>query len=363
MCGCQGSRKVTKGKRRTASTAEMKLNVAIIGSGSSAAEHHIPAYLQIPETEIVAIADTDSERAQSVGKQYGVKALYDDYAVMLKKRRPHIVSVCTPPSEHKDAVLCALSRDAHVLCDLPMALSARDGKDMLNAAEKARKLLVFGAPRRFGHEATAIRQAIENGDLGSICAGKARVRRQTIPADDYWKIKSDQGGGALAAHGQEILDLALWLTGDSPISASGQLFRRFPQNPDISKTWFGSRREFDAEDLVMAIVRCKKTLVSLEVDWLFSVDESGVQIVGDTGRCCTSPFRMEFTGGGRFMDMTPTFFPQTNVWNTLIGAFIEATQGQRRAFPDPQETLRVQQLCDAIRESSESGHEVPLSEP
>jgi predicted dehydrogenase len=339
----------------------MKLNVAIIGSSKSAAEHHIPAYLRIRETEIVAIADADSERAQSVAKQFGIKGVYDDYAVMLKRRRPQIVSVCTGPSEHRDPVLCALSRGAHVLCDMPMGLSAQEGQDMVDAAETAERVLVFAAPRRFESEAIAARQAIENRDLGEICLANAWARRKTIPAEDYWQIKSGNGGGALSASGQEMLDLALWLLGDHPISVSGQLFHRFPKNPDIPKTWFGSRRELDAEDLAIAIVRCQKTLVTLEVDWLCSSEECGVQIVGAKGRGCTSPFRMEFAGEGQLTNMTPTFFPESSVWNDMIRSFVEAIQGNRKPFPDLKETLRVQRVCDAIRQSSESGREVLLS--
>jgi len=340
----------------------MKLNVAIIGSGKSAAEHHIPAYLRIPETEIVAIAGADSERARSVARQFGIKAVYDDYAVMLKRRRLHLVSVCTGASEHKDAVLSALSREAHVLCDMPMALNAEQGKAMLDAAGKADRLLVFAAPRRFEAQATAVRQAIENRDLGDICLSIAWARQKTIPGEDYWQIKSKEGGGALSVCGQEMLDLALWLVGDAPISVSGQLFHRFSKNPDIPKTWFGSRRELDAEDLAIAMIRCRNTLVSLEVDWLSSTDDAGVQIVGAKGRGCTSPFRMEFTGKGQFMDMTPTFFPETRAWDEQVRCFIDASLGHRKPFPDPQQTLRVQQLCDAIRQSSASGGEVLLPE-
>lgn len=343
----------------------MKLTVAIIGSGKSAAEHHIPGYLSMPDVEILAIADADTERARAVARQFGIRGVYEDYAVMLKRRRPQLVSVCCAPSDHKNAVMNALFREAHVLCDMPMALEADEGREMLETAEHTEKTLVFAAPHRFGSQAKTIRQGVASGDLGDVHFCSAWGRKKTVPAEDFWTIKAQQGGGALSVSGQPLVDLALWLVGDEPTSASGQVFHRFGKNPDMPKTWFGSRREFDADDLAVALIRCRKSLLFLETDWLFSQEEWGLQVVGTKGRGSTTPFRMEFTGEGELVDMTPTFLPGASAWNELVRAFIDATQGHRKPFPDPLETLRAQQVCDAIRQSSLSGREIllPAAEP
>ncbi len=340
----------------------MKLTVTIIGSGKSAREHHIPAYVKMPQTEVVAIADANLERAQSVAKQFGIKSVYEDYAVMLKKRRPSFVSVCTPPSEHKEAVMQALSRGAHVLCEIPMGMNADEGKAMLDAARKAEKVLVFAAPRRFEAQAATVKEVVVNRDLGHVCFCRAWGRRKAIPAEDLWQIKGKNGGGALSISGYEMLDLALWLTGDEPVSVSGRLFQRFPQSPDVRKTWFGSRREFDAEDLAIALVKCRESVVALEADWLCSADDSGIAVVGDKGQSCTSPFRMEVASGGQFVDMTPTFFPETSASFEQVKSFVNASLRRGNASPSGEEALRVQRVADAIRRSSECGREIHLSE-
>ena len=338
----------------------MKTAVAIIGSGNSALENHIPAYLGIRETQVVAIADTDVERAQSLALKFGIKGVYDDYVAMLKRRRVELVSVCTAPSERKDAVVTALSRRANVLCDMPMGMNAEQGNEMLEAAQKANRVLMFAAPRRYDPPAISIKQAIVNGDLGAVCFCRARCGLKAIPAEDFWQIKAKEGGGALAVSGQEMLDLAFWLTGDEPVSVSGQLFNRFAESPDVPKTWFGSRRELDAEDLAVALVRCKKATVFLEADWLTPVDDSGILVVGTKGRAGTSPFKMEVATRGEFLDTTPTFFPETGAWNEVVRSFLEASQGHRKAFPEAKEVLTVQRVTDAIRKSSLCGGEVCL---
>jgi predicted dehydrogenase len=177
-----------------------------------------------------------------------------------------------------------------------------------------------------------------------------------------WQIKRKNGGGALSVSGYEMLDLALWLTGDEPVSVSGRLFHRFPESPDVRKTWFGSRREFDAEDLAIALVKCRESVVVLEADLLCSADDFGVAAVGTKGQSCTSPFRMEVASEGEFVDMTPTFFPETSAWYEQVKSFVDASLGRGKPFPAAEEALRVQRLADAIRRSSECGREIRLSD-
>jgi predicted dehydrogenase len=340
----------------------MKVPVAIIGATESVSERHILGYSRIPGMEVVALADADTEAAHSLAKKFGIKNVYDEYEMMLKKQRPDVVSVCTAPSEHKDAALSALSRGAHVLCELPMARNAEEGKAMLDAAGEANRVLVFAAPRRFEAQATTVREAVINRDLGSVTYSRAWDRRGGIPGEHLWQLKKNEGGGALSISGQNLLDLGLWMMGDEPISVSGRLFHRFPTSPDIPKTWFGSRREMDAEDLAVAMVRCKNSLLNLEIDWLCLEEGCGVTVIGTKGRGTTSPFQMEVANHGKLMDMTPTFLPETRAWDEQMGAFVDATLGHRKAFPDAGDILLVQKICDAIHKSSELGREVLLSE-
>lgn len=340
----------------------MKISVAIIGSGSSAREHHIPAYRSIPDAQVLAIADADREKARSVGGEFGIKNVYDDYATMLKRRQPDLVSVCVAPAERQKAVLFALSRGVHVLCDMPMGMNTDEGKALIEAAQKAGKTLVFAAPGRFEPQAASVKEAIVNGDLGQVCFCRAWCRRKAVPADDPWQIKTKQGGGALSVSGHQPLDLGLWLIDDKPVSVSGSLFHRFGESPDAPKTWFGSRRELDAEDFVAALIRCQRSVLALEVDWLCSEDDSGALIAATKGQSCTSPFRMEVASEGQFVDMTPTFLPETTAWQEQVKSFIEAALGHGKPFPSPEEAVCVQQIADAIRRSSESGREISLAE-
>ena len=54
---------------------EKTYSVAIIGCGRLG-QHYATAYSTYPDTEVVAIAEYNSDRRRAVGERFGVKALY-----------------------------------------------------------------------------------------------------------------------------------------------------------------------------------------------------------------------------------------------------------------------------------------------
>src|SRR4051812_8515798 len=103
-----------------------KVRVAIVGLGMGTA--HAQGYLQVPECELVAVADTNPERLNRVimpnGKEtyidrLGASNCYADYKKMLKEVKPDLVSVALPNFLHAPVTIYALKSGAHVLCEKP----------------------------------------------------------------------------------------------------------------------------------------------------------------------------------------------------------------------------------------------------
>ena len=61
--------------------------VAVIGSTGRGNYGHAldEAWLEIPETSIVAVADDDADGLKMASKRLGVTTLYSDYSVKLQK--------------------------------------------------------------------------------------------------------------------------------------------------------------------------------------------------------------------------------------------------------------------------------------
>jgi len=85
-----------------------RLKVAVIGLGRIASTiddetekydgnhlpySHIACYRDVPDVEIVGMADTWEEQREAARQRWGLDALYADYRQMLEETRPDIVSV------------------------------------------------------------------------------------------------------------------------------------------------------------------------------------------------------------------------------------------------------------------------------
>ena len=80
---------------------------AIIGCGKIAGDYekaiptswsftHAGAYHLCPETNLIAVADTDPEVLKRFGEKWGVEKLYGDYREMIDNEEIDIVSLCLP---------------------------------------------------------------------------------------------------------------------------------------------------------------------------------------------------------------------------------------------------------------------------
>ena len=119
------------------------MRVAIIGLGAVTHNIHLPAYAQLKDTvRVVAGCDIDSTARTAVGRTWHLPEVYDNPQEMLEKTRPDIVTVCTPPSLHCEQVLLALDYGCHVFCEKPLAETLSQVDAIIQAADRAKHLVV-----------------------------------------------------------------------------------------------------------------------------------------------------------------------------------------------------------------------------
>jgi len=131
---------------------QSRLKCAVIGARGIGKQH--AKWYHLEDCDVVAFAGTSpetvSKTAQVLRELFPFEGRgYTDYREMLEKERPDVVSVCSPYELHREHAVAALECGANVLCEKPMVwrLGAsgdeilRQGKEMLEAAEKAGKLL------------------------------------------------------------------------------------------------------------------------------------------------------------------------------------------------------------------------------
>ena len=144
-----------------------RYRAALIGCGGMS-KSHLPALIEVPEIDVVAICDIDEERLNAIGDLFNVENRYIDYHAMLAAEKPDIVAIATQGPQHCAATVAAAEHGAHVLCEKPMALDLAEADRMIDACERA------GVKLAINHQATVrpslkrMRDMIENGDIGDV---------------------------------------------------------------------------------------------------------------------------------------------------------------------------------------------------
>src|SRR4051812_24402165 len=97
---------------------------------------------KVDGAQVIAAADINQKGLDKAKADHGVANLYTDYKEMLKKHpEMDAVSVCTPNGLHAENAIAASEAGKHVLVEKPMAMNAREGQKMVDAAKKAGKVL------------------------------------------------------------------------------------------------------------------------------------------------------------------------------------------------------------------------------
>src|SRR6266446_2289518 len=186
------------------------INVGIVGLGFMAATH-IKAYRQLPGARIAAICNPsgrhlDGDFSNVAGNVGGGDPVKLDLAGvqatrtlsdLLQNPAIHLIDICAPTKAHHELSLAALQAGKHVLCEKPLARSARLAREIADAAAAARTFFMPAMCMRFWPGWDWLQAAIRDEAYGKTLA--ARFRRVAEPPG--WGQKNfffgAESGGAL----------------------------------------------------------------------------------------------------------------------------------------------------------------------
>ena len=118
---------------------QKKFRIGIIGCGGIANGKHMPSLKALSsECEMVAFCDLIVRRAEKAKADFGTPdaKVYTDYRELLKDETIDVVHVCTPNKSHAPISIAALEAGKNVMCEKPMAKTAAEAKQMLEAAKR-----------------------------------------------------------------------------------------------------------------------------------------------------------------------------------------------------------------------------------
>ncbi len=215
----------------------MGIKIGIIGAGAMT-NYHIPGF-RAGDAQVAAIADVNGPAAKRVADKYGIPAVYDSVAKMLKSETLDAVSIVTPNKFHKPLALQALAAGVHVFCEKPPALNAAEIIAMAAAAKKAKKTLMFNFNNRARPEAYAMKAYIDSGAVGRINSAQALWTRRTgIPGFGGWFTTKALSGGGPVIDLLHMIDLALYFMDyPEPEWVLAQTFSDFISDKGFKGPW------------------------------------------------------------------------------------------------------------------------------
>jgi len=181
-------------------------NIGIIGTGWGA-RVQVPTFREAG-LNVVAIAGHNRERTRKVADELGVRA-HDDWRDVIASPHVDLISIVTPPSEHREMALAALEAGKHVLLEKPTALNAAEAEDLVAAARRhADRVTLIDHELRFlpsWREARA-RMASEIGDVRYAEVRYSSPARGDRSREWNWWSDAARGGGVWCAVGSHFVD-------------------------------------------------------------------------------------------------------------------------------------------------------------
>ncbi|MCA8991292.1 MAG: Gfo/Idh/MocA family oxidoreductase [Planctomycetaceae bacterium] len=235
------------------------VRVGMIGAGNRGQELAL-LFAQQPGAVVTSLCDVDIRHAallqDELRKATGARpVIVPDHEAMLSRSDVDAVVIATPDHWHARIAVEACQAGKDIYLEQPVALSIRQGEQIVAAAKQSGSLIQTGLPQRSGTHFVSAVNAIQSGAIGSIHFAKAWAVHQRRPLAlqesstpppgvDYdrwlgpaetrpfqpsrfhqnWQWFWDYGAGELGCWGVQYLDVVRWgLNLDLPsrISASG----------------------------------------------------------------------------------------------------------------------------------------------
>jgi myo-inositol 2-dehydrogenase / D-chiro-inositol 1-dehydrogenase len=183
------------------------IRMGMIGAGWIAQDHR-RVLASLPEAELAAVCDLDSERATALAGGTGAR-VYTDWRALLDTEDLGALIVCTPPTAHAEPAIAALDRGLPVYLEKPIARTAEDAARIVAAAERTGTVCAVGYQWHALDLLDDLPGVLAGQPIG-LLVGTSIGPTQSRP----WFVNMRAGGGNLLERGSHHLDLVRTVAGE-----------------------------------------------------------------------------------------------------------------------------------------------------
>lgn len=170
--------------------ASFPLKAGLLGAGTIATSPggFLPGLTKFPDLVTVqAIADPVFERAQAVGKQFGIPEAYPSLEAMLEESDIDLVVNITPIPFHASTSKTILEAGKHLVIEKPIATTLEEADELIAIAKEKGLTYVVAPPNQILQNRTDARDLVKEGAIGQIAFARVRSSHGG-PAAGAWPL-------------------------------------------------------------------------------------------------------------------------------------------------------------------------------
>jgi predicted dehydrogenase len=303
---------------------------------------------------VVALCDPDRAKARALADRFEIEDVYVDLEDLFDAGELDAIIVSTPSHLHQPYVLEAIAAGLDVLCERPLALTARGVQSILDAAASAGRKVVVANNTRFRSDVQALDRFLRGGELGTLTGFRAGAYHQHGSVSGWRLNRAESGGGALFDLGLSLIDLALWLADYPP-----------PQRVWAHVT--RPRGSTSVEDSALVTLECANGMAcSFDLSWSYVGDEDRwwFECISSRGSARLAPLRVVKELNGKPVDVSPmgaaareSTFIQS--YRAELAHFVAILRGES-SYEPPADQLVLHRILEAAYRSAEEKCEVRL---
>jgi predicted dehydrogenase len=360
-------------------TDQRIIRVGVLGAGAWARGAHLPGYRRDPRCRVVAIADTEIDRAREAAREFDIPDAVANAADVVGREDIDLIDVCTPSHTHFELAWSALETGKHVLCEKPVAYDFRDTRRARDLARARRLKTKVGLTFRYSPAMRYMRELVAGGFIGTpfIFNGYEQNSQWLDPMNPLRQVDPDADQSilqvsSLEGYGAPIIDLAHLFVGSDLSQVVGTM-RNFIPERMVRATGRMMRMNIDDGDIFLGEFE-NGALCSVQTSFVTVGNYPGIEarvygskgalicrLVEEAGICETlraaTPDQVEF----RELDVPARCYPpggsRQESWRTLfyanlISSFIgEILSGDEANEGDFGDGAWVQEVVNAVEQS------------
>jgi glucose-fructose oxidoreductase len=342
--------KTTKSRR---SGRTKPLRFAVIGLGHIAQAAVLPAFKHARRhVELTALVSDDRKKLNALGKRYGVTRLhsYEEAGELFASGDIDAVYIALPNTLYCAWTVRAASAGLHVLCEKPLATSARDCQRMIDACEKNGVRLMTAYRLHFERANLEVADIVRSRKIGDARWFDSQFSMQVKPGNI--RLDRELGGGPE------------WDIGIYCINAARYVFAAEPTQVWATATNSGDPRFTEVPETVHVVMKFAGNRAANIVCSFGAADRSRYQVVGTKGSVVCEPafeyaegLAYELTIGERKRKKQ---FSKSDQFAPELIHFAQSVRARRKPEPSGKEGLIDVAIIEAIHRSISSGKWVSM---